>query len=64
MGEILSIDNGERRERFNERIREIIFEEKISKTSNWKLIIFLIIMSWFAAYGVWNFILDLISFVN
>lgn len=64
MGAILNIDNGERRERFNARIRELICEKETSKHSNLRLLIFCAILCWFTGYGIYKFILDLISFVN
>ena len=64
MGEILSIDNGDRRERVNKQLREILHQNVSPKESNFRLVILIVIMSWFSAYGLWNCVLDIIDLLK
>lgn len=61
MGLLLSIDNGERRERVNRNLREFLHQNSFHKESNLRLTIFVIVISWFTGYGVWSFAVDIIN---
>jgi hypothetical protein len=63
MSEILSIDNGERRERVNRNLREFLHQNSYGKESNLRLTIFVVVMSWFIGYGVWTFANDIIKLI-
>ena len=64
MAEILSIDNGERRERVNKKLREIFHENSSEKRNGLRLGLFVVVVCWFTVYGIWTFANDVINLLS
>ncbi len=62
MGKIVSFTDTEKVERINKNIREILHQNSY-KHSHIRLVIFILIFTWFSVYGIWTFVNDMIKLI-